>query len=123
MSPAEAAGEAWAQTPPKERATLLLRIADHIEQNAADYAALESQNTGKPLPAALNDEMPVTADVFRFFAGAARVPQGMAAAEYLSGHTSLIRRDPVGLVGSNAPWNCPSGGLWACRIGDAIHRY
>lgn len=104
---AEEAGEAWARTPPRERASLLLRIADHIEEGAADYAMLESQNTGKPLAAVLNDEIPAIADVFRFFAGAARAQQGVAAGEYLAGHTSLVRREPVGVIGSIAPWNYP----------------
>lgn len=86
---------------------MLLKIADHIESNAVAYASLESQNAGKPLTAALNDEIPAIADVFRFFAGAARTQQATAAGEYLPGHTSLIRRDPVGVVGSIAPWNYP----------------
>ncbi len=107
VTAAEQAGEAWGRTPPRERAALLLRIADHIEKSAADYAMLESQNTGKPLAAVLNDEIPAIADVFRFFAGAARAQQGAAAGEYLAGHTSLIRRDPVGVIGSIAPWNYP----------------
>ena len=104
---AEAAGDGWALTAPKDRAAVLLRIADHIEHDAAAYAAVESQNTGKPLAAVLNDEIPAISDVFRFFAGAARMPQGMAAGEYQAGHTSLIRRDPVGVVASIAPWNYP----------------
>lgn len=107
VTAAEQAGEAWGRTPPRERAALLLRVADHIEKSAADYAMLESQNTGKPLAAVLNDEIPAIADVFRFFAGAARAQQGAAAGEYLAGHTSLIRRDPVGVIGSIAPWNYP----------------
>jgi aminobutyraldehyde dehydrogenase len=104
---AEAAGDGWARTAPRDRAAVLLRIADHIERDAAVYAALESENTGKPLAAVLNDEIPAISDVFRFFAGAARSPQGMAAGEYQPGHTSLIRRDPIGVVASIAPWNYP----------------
>ena len=104
---------------PKERAALLLRIADHIEADAAAYAALESRNTGKPLAAALADELPAIADVFRFFAGACRSPQGLAAGEYLPGHTSMIRRDPVGVVGSIAPWNYPLM-MAAWKIAPAI---
>jgi len=116
---AEAAFPAWARTAPKERAALLLRIANHIDAEAAAYASLESRNTGKPLPAMLADEMPSIADVFRFFAGVCRSPQGLAAAEYLPGHTSLIRRDPVGVVGSIAPWNYPLM-MAAWKIAPAI---
>ena len=116
---AEAAFPGWARTPPKERATALLRIADHIDAEAAAYAALESRNTGKPLAAALSDELPSIADVFRFFAGACRSPAGLAAAEYLPGHTSMIRRDPVGVVGSIAPWNYPLM-MAAWKIAPAI---
>ena len=91
----------------------------HIDAEAAAYAALESRNTGKPLAAALNDELPSIADVFRFFAGACRSPAGLAAAEYLPGHTSMIRRDPVGVVGSIAPWNYPLM-MAAWKIAPAI---
>jgi aminobutyraldehyde dehydrogenase len=104
---AEKAFPGWAGTSPKDRATLLLRIADHLDAEASAYAALESRNTGKPLAAMLADELPSIADVFRFFAGVCRSPQGLAAGEYVPGHTSLIRRDPVGVVGSIAPWNYP----------------
>ncbi|KPJ82547.1 MAG: gamma-aminobutyraldehyde dehydrogenase [Gammaproteobacteria bacterium SG8_30] len=104
---AETAFPGWAATPPKDRAALLLRLADHIEQEGAEYARLESANCGKPLPAALSDEIPAIADVFRFFAGAARAMHGAVAGEYLAGFTSMIRRDPVGVVASIAPWNYP----------------
>src|ERR1700675_1060804 len=107
VAAAEAAAPAWAQTAPKDRATLLLRLADRIEAHGAAYAKLESDNTGKPLAAALNDEIPAIADVFRFFAGAARVQHGALAGEYLPGYTSMIRRDPVGVIASIAPWNYP----------------
>ena len=98
---------AWSATVPKDRAALLLKIADRIEAEAADYARLESQNCGKPYAAVLNDEIPAIADVFRFFAGAARTMHGAVAGEYLPGFTSMIRRDPVGVVASIAPWNYP----------------
>ena len=104
---AKAAFKGWSQTPPKDRAALLLKLADKIENEAAVLATLESRNTGKPLPAALNDEIPAIADVFRFFAGAARTQHGAVAGEYLPGFTSMIRRDPVGVVASIAPWNYP----------------
>ena len=107
VAAAESAFDGWARTPPKDRATALLALADRISADAAAFAALESQNTGKPLAAALNDEMPAIADVFRFFAGAARTQHGLLAGEYQAGFTSMIRRDPVGVVGSIAPWNYP----------------
>src|ERR1700720_454596 len=116
---AEAAFPGWARTAPKDRAALLLRISDHIDTEARAYAELESRNTGKPLAAALNDEMPSIADVFRFFAGACRSPQGLAAGEYLPGHTSMIRRDPVGVVASIAPWNYPLM-MAAWKLGPAL---
>ena len=104
---AEAAFVGWAATPPKDRATLLLKLADRIEAEAADFASLESRNCGKPLAAVIGDEIPAVADVFRFFAGAARTMHGAVAGEYLAGYTSMIRRDPVGVVASIAPWNYP----------------
>jgi aminobutyraldehyde dehydrogenase len=116
---AEAAFPAWARSAPKERAAALLRIAEHIEAQAPAYAALESRNTGKPLAAVTADELPAIADVFRFFAGACRSPQGLAAGEYLPGHTSMIRRDPVGVVASIAPWNYPLM-MAAWKIAPAI---
>ncbi|MFB4391393.1 MULTISPECIES: gamma-aminobutyraldehyde dehydrogenase [unclassified Pseudomonas] len=104
---ADAAFEHWSQTAPKDRSLLLLKLADTIDAHAEELARLESDNCGKPYSAALNDELPAVADVFRFFAGASRVLQGSAAGEYLPGHTSMIRRDPVGVVASIAPWNYP----------------
>jgi aminobutyraldehyde dehydrogenase len=97
----------WAATVPKDRGALLLRLADRIEAEAAEFATLESQNCGKPLAAALNDEIPAIADVFHFFAGACRVMSGPVAGEYLPGFTSMIRRDAIGVVASIAPWNYP----------------
>ncbi|AGE94564.1 aminobutyraldehyde dehydrogenase [Citrobacter farmeri] len=104
---ADRAFSGWGQTTPKARSELLLKLADVIEQNAQVFAELESRNCGKPLHCALNDEIPAIVDVFRFFAGAARCLNGLAAGEYLEGHTSMIRRDPVGVVASIAPWNYP----------------
>ncbi|WP_040261977.1 gamma-aminobutyraldehyde dehydrogenase [Pseudomonas massiliensis] len=104
---ADAAFEGWSQTPPKDRALALLKLADAIDAHADELAGLESANCGKPLSAARNDELPAIADVFRFFAGAARCLNGSAAGEYLPGHTSMIRRDPVGVIASIAPWNYP----------------
>ncbi|MDL4618597.1 aminobutyraldehyde dehydrogenase [Citrobacter amalonaticus] len=104
---ADRAFSEWGQTTPKVRSELLLKLADVIELNAQEFAELESRNCGKPLHCALNDEIPAIVDVFRFFAGAARCLNGLAAGEYLEGHTSMIRRDPVGVVASIAPWNYP----------------
>ena len=104
---ADQAFDGWSQTPPKERAAALLTIADSIEAHGEALAKLESDNCGKPYSAALNDEIPAIADVFRYFAGAARCMGGSAAGEYLPGHTSMVRRDPLGVVASIAPWNYP----------------
>ncbi|WP_333849527.1 aminobutyraldehyde dehydrogenase [Leclercia sp.] len=104
---ADRAFASWGRTTPKSRAECLLKLADTIEAHADTLARLESQNCGKPLHCVLGDEIPAIADVFRFFAGAARTLHGSAAGEYLEGHTSLIRRDPVGVVASIAPWNYP----------------
>ncbi len=101
------ASEGFAATSPAERAALLLQIADVIEANSQELAELESLDVGKPWPSAHDDEMPLTIDVFRFFAGAARTMTGSAAGEYVAGHTSMIRRDPVGPVAAIAPWNYP----------------
>jgi aminobutyraldehyde dehydrogenase len=97
----------WAATPPKDRGALLLKLADRIEADADAFAEVESRNCGKPLAAAKGDEIPAVADVFRFFAGAARTLTGAVSGEYLAGFTSMIRRDPVGVVASIAPWNYP----------------
>ncbi len=104
---ADAAFDSWSQTVPKDRAQLLLKLADAIEANGEALARLESNNCGKPYSAALNDEIPAVADVFRFFAGASRCMGGSAGGEYLAGHTSMIRRDPLGVIASIAPWNYP----------------
>ena len=104
---ADKALASWGKQTPKDRATVLLQIADRVEQHGEELARLESLNCGKPYSAALNDEIPAIADVFRFFAGAARCLNGSAAAEYLPGHTSMIRRDPIGVIASIAPWNYP----------------
>lgn len=107
VAAADAAFPGWARQAPKDRAAILLQIADRVDAHAEELARLESRNCGKPYAAALNDEMPAIADVFRFFAGAARCLNGSATAEYLPGHTSMIRRDPVGVIASIAPWNYP----------------
>src|SRR6202140_3409650 len=119
VAAADKAAPGWAETVPKDRATLLLRLADRLEADGAAFAKLESDNTGKPLAAALNDEIPAIADVFRFFAGAARVQHGALAGEYLPGYTSMIRRDPVGVIASIAPWNYPLM-MAAWKLGPAL---
>jgi aminobutyraldehyde dehydrogenase len=116
---AEKAFDGWSQTVPRDRAAVLLAIADKITADAAAYAEVESQNTGKPLAAALNDELPAIADVFRYFAGAARTQHGLIAGEYQAGFTSMIRRDPVGVVASIAPWNYPLM-MAAWKLGPAL---
>jgi aminobutyraldehyde dehydrogenase len=107
VSAAHRAFESWSQTTPMERSRLLLKIADAIEAQAEDFARIESLNCGKPYARALADEIPAIADCFRYFAGAARCMTGSVAGEYLAGHTSMIRRDPIGVVASIAPWNYP----------------
>ncbi len=97
----------WSRTTPKARGDALLAIAARIEAHAAELARLESANCGKPYRFALGDDVVCAADVFRFYAGAARCLGGTAAGEYAQGHTSFIRRDPVGIVAAIAPWNYP----------------
>ncbi|UVC10943.1 gamma-aminobutyraldehyde dehydrogenase [Rhizobium sp. TH2] len=104
---AEAAFVSWSETTPAQRSNYLLKIADAIEKDAEGFAALESLNCGKPINAVLNDEIPAIVDCYRFFAGAIRSMHGPVAAEYLAGFTSMVRRDPVGIIGSIAPWNYP----------------
>ena len=107
---AEAARKAfrsWGNSTPQERSLLLLKLADRIEQDAGTYADLESLNCGKPRARALGDEMPAIVDCFRYFAGAARCLHGSATDEYLANHTSMIRRDPIGVVAQITPWNYP----------------
>jgi aminobutyraldehyde dehydrogenase len=104
---ASAAFPAWAALTPKDRSGFLLKVADAIETHGDELAMLESLNCGKPLTAARQDEIPAITDVYRFFAGAIRNMTGALAGDYLGGHTSMIRRDPLGVVASIAPWNYP----------------
>ena len=104
---AHEAFETYGQTSPAERSELLGNIASVLEENIEDLAELESLDAGKPWPSALADETPLTLDTFRFFAGAARTMTGVTAGEYVAGHTSMIRKDPVGPVAAIAPWNYP----------------
>ncbi len=109
----------WSRTTPAERSAALLRIADRIEAEADAFAALEALNCGKPINAARNDELPAVVDCYRFFAGAVRTQHGALAGEYMAGHTSMIRRDPVGVIASIAPWNYPLM-MMAWKLGPAI---
>jgi aminobutyraldehyde dehydrogenase len=119
MTAATTAFKTYKKTTPRDRAMMLLKLADAIEANAEAFAEIESQNCGKPYLAALNDEIPAVADVFRFFAGAIRNMTGSLAGEYLPGHTSMIRRDPLGVVASIAPWNYPLM-MAAWKLGPAL---
>jgi betaine-aldehyde dehydrogenase len=105
---AERAFESWRDTTPSERQRALLRIADAIEERADELVDVESQNTGKPRQLTADEELPPMCDQIRFFAGAARVLEGRSAGEYMSGFTSFIRREPVGVCGAVTPWNYPA---------------
>ena len=96
----------WLEKTPKERSELLHSLADVMDEHAEELAQLESVNVGKPLMAS-RDEMPFSADNLRFFAGAARNLEGKSAGEYIQGYTSMLRREPLGIVGGICPWNYP----------------
>ena len=100
--------EGWRDSTPSERQRALLRIADAIEERGSELVDVESQNTGKPKQLTLEEEIPPMCDQIRFFAGAARVLEGTAAGEYMAGHTSFIRREPVGVCAAVTPWNYPA---------------
>jgi betaine-aldehyde dehydrogenase len=104
---AAAAFESWGRTTPGERANLLLKVADAIDARAEEINEAECLNTGKPRARMAEDETPVAADHFRFFAGAARTLEGPTAGEFLAEHTSVIRHEPIGVVGQVTPWNYP----------------
>jgi betaine-aldehyde dehydrogenase len=97
----------WRDATPAERSLALLRMADAVEARAEEIIAAECRNTGKPVGIMMADEIPPTVDHLRFFAGAARILQGTSAGEYLAGHTSAIRREPVGVCAQVTPWNYP----------------
>jgi len=97
----------WRDSTPSERQAALLAIADTLESHAEELVALESENTGKPIAVTMAEEIPPMIDQIRFFAGAARVLEGRAAGEYMKGFTSIIRREPVGVIGQVTPWNYP----------------
>jgi betaine-aldehyde dehydrogenase len=119
VAAARRAFEGWSSATPGDRSAALLKLADAIEENAEELADIESADAGKPRHNFLEDEIPFAADNIRFFAGAARLLEGKAAGEYLEGHTSMIRREAVGVVGQITPWNYPlMMAVW--KIGPAL---
>jgi len=116
---ADRAFENWGRTTPMERSNLLLKLAERLEQKATAFGELESLNCGKPRARVIADELPAIVDLVRYFAGAARCMTGSAAGEYLANHTSMIRRDPIGVVASITPWNYPLM-MAAWKIGPAL---
>jgi aminobutyraldehyde dehydrogenase len=118
VAAAAKAWEEWSAKTPKDRSELLLALADLIDEHADELTELESRNVGKPMSIA-RDEMPFSADNLRFFAGAARTLEGKAAAEYVEGYTSIVRREPLGIVAGITPWNYPlMMAVW--KIGPAL---
>jgi 1-pyrroline dehydrogenase len=115
--------EVWFDTTPGERQAMLLKLADAIDEHAEEIGRIESENVGKPFTSVMRDEMPVMTDHLRFFAGAARVLEGRAVGEYFKAdstlYTSMLRREPIGVVGLIAPWNYP---LWMAiwKFGPAL---
>src|SRR6476646_7289702 len=108
----------WLDSTPQERAELLLKLAAIVDEHGEELARIESVNVGQALSYA-RDEMPVCADNLRFFAGAARMLEGKATGEYMRGYTSMIRREPLGVVGGIAPWNYPlMMAIW--KLGPAL---
>jgi betaine-aldehyde dehydrogenase len=107
MTAAATAFETWRDATPKERQLALLKFADAIEARAEELVDAEVLNTGKPRQLTLDEEMPPSVDHFRFFAGAARILEGRSAGEYMAGHTSYVRREPIGVAGQVTPWNYP----------------
>ena len=119
VAAAKRAKPGWAATPPGERAVALLKLADLLEEHAAELSDLEAADAGKPRDVFLEDEMPFLCDNLRFFAGAGRLLEGKAAGEYVPGRTSFVRREPVGVVGQITPWNYPlMMAVW--KIGPAL---
>jgi betaine-aldehyde dehydrogenase len=107
MNAAAAAFESWRDTTPAERQKALLKLADAIERRTDEFVKVESANTGKPISLTTSEELPPAIDQIRFFAGAARVLEGRSAGEYMAGHTSFVRREPIGVIGQVTPWNYP----------------
>jgi betaine-aldehyde dehydrogenase len=119
MQAAARAFEGWRDATPSARGRALLRIADALEDRAEEFIAAESENTGKPIGLTRSEEIPPMVDQIRFFAGAARILEGRSAGEYMTDHTSMIRREPIGVVGQVTPWNYPlMMAVW--KIGPAL---
>ena len=119
MQAAANAFEGWRDTTPSERSLAMFRIADAIEKRADDIVAAETRNTGKPVALTASEEIPPAVDQIRFFAGAARVLEGRSAGEYMKDHTSMIRREPIGVCAQVTPWNYPMMmAVW--KFGPAI---
>src|SRR5690348_16241027 len=113
MAAAAAAFPAWRDQTPAERQKALLKIADAFEERAEELIAAEVENTGKPVGLTRSEEIPPMVDQIRFFAGAARMLQGLSAGEYMTGVTSMIRREPIGVCAAVTPWNYPMMmGVW-----------
>nr|WP_219721943.1 gamma-aminobutyraldehyde dehydrogenase [Microbacterium aurantiacum] len=122
---ASAAFPLWRETTPADRQLALFRIADEMQDRAEEFADLESQDTGKPRATLVADEIMQSVDQLRFFAGAARSLEGRSAGEYLAGHTSFVRREPIGVIGQVTPWNYPLNmAVWkiapALAAGNAV---
>src|SRR5216684_7073036 len=115
----DAFDDVWFDSTPRDRSERLLKLAEVIALNGDELARIESENVGKPLAPTLSEEIPPIADCFRFFAGAARLLEGRAAGEYMKGFTSILRREPLGVVGSIAPWNYPLM-MAAWKLGPAL---
>ena len=116
---ADRAFESWRDTTPAERQQALMKLNAAVEEHADEIVAVESKDTGKPLGLTSSEEIPQVVDALTFFAGAARVLEGRAAGEYMAGHTSFIRREPIGVVGQVTPWNYPLlMGIW--KIAPAL---
>jgi betaine-aldehyde dehydrogenase len=107
LNTAAEAFDTWRNATPAERSLALLRFADAVEARAEDFIEAESRNTGKPVTMTRTDEVPPLVDELRFFAGAARILEGRSAGEYLAGHTSMVRREPIGVCAQVTPWNYP----------------
>ena len=119
MTAAADAFETWRDTTPAERQRMMLKIADALESRADEFVQVESENTGKPLALTASEELPPCVDQLRFFAGAARVLEGRSAGEYMAGHTSFVRREPIGVVAQVTPWNYPlMMAIW--KLGPAL---
>jgi betaine-aldehyde dehydrogenase len=119
VAAARRAFDSWSRTTPGQRSEAILRLAETIADNAEELAELESADAGKPRASVLDEEMPGNVDNLRFFAGAARCMEGLAAGEFVEGRTSIIRREPVGVVGQITPWNYPlSMAVW--KLGPAL---